>query len=115
MPEPTREDVARPADTSRGVDAVNTVNTSPADWYPHPTAPPLPAAGCEPAPPDVVDQVNEAAELYAAGRSLAWLGSRYDVSHTTIAYALRRQGVPSRPRPGWISPAALHEDVRLQD
>jgi hypothetical protein len=27
------------------------------------------------------EQVNEAAELYAAGRSLAWLGSRYDVSH----------------------------------
>ncbi|HTQ22295.1 helix-turn-helix domain-containing protein [Mycobacterium sp.] len=48
------------------------------------------------------EQVNEAAELYAAGRSLAWLGSRYDVSHTTIAYALRRQGVLLRPRPGWI-------------
>ena len=61
------------------------------------------------------EQVNEAAELYAAGRSLAWLGSRYDVSHTTIAYALRRQGVPLRPRPGWISPPALHEEVRLQD
>jgi transcriptional regulator of aromatic amino acid metabolism len=48
------------------------------------------------------EQVNEAATLYAAGKSLAWLGDRYDVSHTTVATALRRQGLHLRRRPGWI-------------
>jgi len=47
------------------------------------------------------DRLSEAAELYAAGRSLAWLGARYGVSHTTVAAALRRQGMQLRPRPGW--------------
>jgi transcriptional regulator of aromatic amino acid metabolism len=48
------------------------------------------------------EQVSEAAMLYAAGRSLAWLGARYDVSHTTVATALRRHGFQLRRRPGWI-------------
>jgi transcriptional regulator of aromatic amino acid metabolism len=39
--------------------------------------------------------------LYSDGKSLAWLGARYDVSHTTVAAALRRQGMQLRPRPGW--------------
>ena len=47
------------------------------------------------------DQVREAATFYSAGRSLAWLGVRYGISHTTIATALRRQGIQLRPRPGW--------------
>lgn len=47
------------------------------------------------------EQVREAVTLYAAGNSLAWLGERYDVSHTTVATALRRQGIQLRPRPGW--------------
>ena len=47
------------------------------------------------------EQVSEAAKLYAAGHSLAWLGARYGVSHTTVATALRRQGIQLRPRPGW--------------
>ena len=46
------------------------------------------------------EQVNEAAALYAAGKSLAWLGARFGVSHTTIAIALRQQGIQLRPRPG---------------
>lgn len=32
--------------------------------------------------------------LYAAGRSLAWLGARFDVSHTTVATTLRRTPMP---------------------
>ena len=47
------------------------------------------------------EQANEATGLYVAGRSLAWLDARYRVSHTTVATALRRQGIPFRPRPGW--------------
>ena len=47
------------------------------------------------------EQVNEAATLYAAGKSLAWLGARFGISHTTIAIALRQQGIQLRPRPGW--------------
>jgi hypothetical protein len=33
-------------------------------------------------------QVDEAATLYTAGKSLAWLGAHFDVSHTTVATAL---------------------------
>jgi hypothetical protein len=47
------------------------------------------------------EQVSEAAELYSAGKSLAWIGARFGVSHTTIATALRRQEIHLRPRPGW--------------
>jgi transcriptional regulator of aromatic amino acid metabolism len=47
------------------------------------------------------EQVNEAGNLYAVGKSLTWLGVRYGVSHTTVAAALRRQGVQLRARPGW--------------
>ena len=47
------------------------------------------------------EQVSKAAGLYAKGRSLAWLGARYNVSHTTVAAALRRKGIQLRPRPGW--------------
>jgi hypothetical protein len=46
------------------------------------------------------DQVREAPILYAAGRSLAWLGVRYGVSPTTVSRALRGQRVQLRPRPG---------------
>jgi len=49
------------------------------------------------------EQVSEAATLYAAGRSLAWLGARYDISHTTVSAALRKRGVQLRPRPGWTT------------
>jgi lambda repressor-like predicted transcriptional regulator len=48
------------------------------------------------------EDVMEAATLYGAGKSLAWLGARYGVSHTTVATALRRQGLQLRPPPGWI-------------
>jgi hypothetical protein len=47
-------------------------------------------------------QVSEAATFYTAGRSLAWIAARYDVSHTTVAAALRRRRVQLRPRPDWI-------------
>jgi hypothetical protein len=48
------------------------------------------------------EQVAEAATLYTAGKSLAWLGARYGVSHTTVAAALRRRGMTLRPRPGSV-------------
>jgi hypothetical protein len=44
--------------------------------------------------------------LYTAGKSLAWLGAGYDVSHTTVATALRRHGLQLRAGPGWVNPAA---------
>jgi len=47
------------------------------------------------------EQSAEAGMLYSDGKSLAWLGARYGVSHTTVAAALRRQGMQLRPRPGW--------------
>ena len=48
------------------------------------------------------EQVNGAARLYIAGKSLAWIGAVYGVSHTTVAAALRRKDVELRPRPGWV-------------
>ena len=46
-------------------------------------------------------QAREAANLYTAGRSLAWIAWRFGgISPTTVARALRRQGVSLRPRPG---------------
>ena len=49
------------------------------------------------------EQISEAADLYAAGKSLAWLGARYSVSHTTVATALRRKGIRPRSQPGWTA------------
>jgi hypothetical protein len=48
------------------------------------------------------EQLIEPAGLYSAGKSLAWIGTRYNVFHTTVAATLRRQAVQLRPRPGWI-------------
>ena len=48
-----------------------------------------------------IEQATEAEMLYADGKSLAWLGARYDVSHTTAAAALWRPARQLRPRPGW--------------
>lgn len=48
------------------------------------------------------EQVREAATLYATGKSLAWLGTRFGASHTTVATALRRNGNDLRSRPGWV-------------
>ncbi|MET0993884.1 MAG: helix-turn-helix domain-containing protein, partial [Mycobacterium sp.] len=48
-----------------------------------------------------VDQAREAADLYQAGRSLAWIAVYVGgFSPTTVARALKRQGVSLRPRPG---------------
>jgi hypothetical protein len=49
-----------------------------------------------------LEQVTEAAALYEKGKSLAWLGARYDVSHTTVAAELRKQGIQLRARRGWL-------------
>jgi lambda repressor-like predicted transcriptional regulator len=47
------------------------------------------------------DQAREAATLYTAGRSLAWIANHFGgISPTTIARALRRQGLSLRSRPG---------------
>lgn len=48
------------------------------------------------------EHVNEGATPYAEGKSLAWLGDRYGVFHTTVATAVHRQGLQLRWRPGWI-------------
>jgi hypothetical protein len=47
------------------------------------------------------EQAREAATFYNVGRSLAWIAARYGgISPTTVARALRRQGIHLRPRPG---------------
>lgn len=47
------------------------------------------------------EQAREAVDLYATGRSLAWIGTHFgDLSPTTIARILRGQGIQIRPRPG---------------
>ena len=47
------------------------------------------------------EQTREAADLYAAGRSLAWIAGHIGgLSPTTVARALRGQGVTIRRRPG---------------
>jgi hypothetical protein len=44
---------------------------------------------------------REAADLYVAGRSLVWIADYVGgFSPTTVARALKRQGVSFRPRPG---------------
>jgi hypothetical protein len=48
-----------------------------------------------------IEQSAEAEMLYSDGKSLAWLFARYDVSHKTVAAALRRQGMQLRTHPGW--------------
>jgi hypothetical protein len=46
-------------------------------------------------------EATEAADLYIAGRSLAWIGQYFGgISPTTAARVLRNQGVSIRPRPG---------------
>jgi hypothetical protein len=45
------------------------------------------------------EQAREAADLYQAGRSLAWIGAHFGgLSPTTIARILRGQGIHLRPR-----------------
>lgn len=46
-------------------------------------------------------QVEEAAELYRAGTSLAKLGSRYHVDPQTVSKELKRAGVTIRPAGRW--------------
>lgn len=46
-------------------------------------------------------QVEEAAQLYQAGQSLAKLSKHFGVATDTVALALRRAGVTLRPRRGW--------------
>lgn len=49
----------------------------------------------------IVDRrIDEARSLYEAGRSLAQIGKQYGVYPSTVRDALRRAGVPMRPRPG---------------
>jgi DNA-directed RNA polymerase specialized sigma24 family protein len=46
-------------------------------------------------------QVEEAAQLYQAGQSLAKLSTHFGVATDTVALALRRAGLTLRPRKGW--------------
>ena len=50
------------------------------------------------------DKVTEAAQLYRQGISLAQLGDRFHVDPKTVWNALRRAGIPIRPRPSWPYP-----------
>lgn len=45
--------------------------------------------------------LNNLAELYAAGASIADLGKRFGVSPGTVRARLIEAGVELRPRPGW--------------
>ena len=47
------------------------------------------------------DEVNEAAQLYRQGLSLAQLGDHFHVDPKTVWNVLRKAGVSLRPRPGW--------------
>lgn len=50
------------------------------------------------------EQAREAAELYRASRSLAWIADHFGgISPTTIARALRQQDVSLRPRRGSLT------------
>jgi hypothetical protein len=44
------------------------------------------------------EQVKKPADQCAAGRSLAWIAAHSDVSHPTVAAALRRHGVQLRSK-----------------
>jgi hypothetical protein len=57
------------------------------------------------------EQSAEAEMLYSDGKSLAWLGARYDVSHTTVAAALPPS--PIRRSFGLRRLAKEPEDERL--
>jgi len=46
-------------------------------------------------------QVEQAAERYRAGESLAKLGTRYDVDPQTISRELKKIGVQIRPPGRW--------------
>ena len=47
--------------------------------------------------------LNQAAEVYATGRSLADVADQFGVDAQTVANRVRRAGVALRPRRGWIS------------
>lgn len=49
------------------------------------------------------DDVAHAAQLYAVGQSLAQIGSRFGVSHTTVRDAFIKEGIQLRPRRGWTT------------
>jgi hypothetical protein len=47
------------------------------------------------------DALASAAEMYAAGLSLADVGAQFRIDAQTVANRFRRAGVPVRPRRGW--------------
>jgi lambda repressor-like predicted transcriptional regulator len=47
------------------------------------------------------EDVEEAAQLYAEGWSLARLGQKYGCAHSSVRNALLRHGYQLRPRLGW--------------
>jgi len=49
------------------------------------------------------DILNEAAELYATGLSLAGVAHQFGIDAQTVANRFRRAGVAVRPRRGWTS------------
>lgn len=56
------------------------------------------------------DILKKAAEMDAAGRSLADVANRFGVDGQTVANRFRRAGVPVRARRGWSSRAHSEED-----
>jgi hypothetical protein len=44
--------------------------------------------------------VTDIATGYEAGKTTQQVGTRYGISHTTVAAAFRRQAMQLRPRPG---------------
>lgn len=47
-----------------------------------------------------IEQIDDAAQLYEAGQSLAKIGTRLGVDHGTVWRALKRRGVPMRDTHG---------------
>ena len=56
--------------------------------------------------------VTDIAARYEAGETTQQIGNRYGISHTTVAAALRRQGMHLRPRPGWSYASLIRGDTR---
>jgi transposase-like protein len=49
------------------------------------------------------ETLEQAAELYATGLSLAAVAHRFGIGAQTVANRFRRAGLPVRPRRGWPS------------
>ena len=47
------------------------------------------------------DQLSRAIDFYVVGKSFAEIGKELGVNQSTMAYALEKAGIQTRPRPDW--------------